>query len=231
MRKLALLLVPMLVLIAAVTVSAQGSPTVKTRQDAKLGTFLTDGKGMTLYVFKKDEPNESYCKDDCAKAWPPFTASGQPILPAGVEGTLATIERDDGIMQVTYNKQPLYLYAKDDDPGDTYGQGIGDVWFVAAVGTTSGTPGASPVASLAAATAVTIKDFAFNPSTLEVKAGTTVTWTNQDTTTHTVTGDHGEFDSGNLAQGKSFIHAFDQPGTYPYHCSIHPSMMATITVT
>ena len=235
MKKLVVLLIPMVLVLAASVVSAADAPTVKTRHDAKLGTFLTDDKGMTLYVFKKDEPNESYCSDDCAKTWPPFTASGPLTLPAGVTGELSRIKRDDGKMQVAYNKQPLYYYAKDEDNHDAYGQGIGGVWFVALVGSKAGTPeasaAASPAASPAAGSAVTIKGFAFGPATLKVAAGTTVTWTNQDSTAHTVTGDKNEFDSGNLAPGKTFTHTFDKAGTFAYHCTIHPSMKATITVT
>ena len=78
-------------------------------------------------------------------------------------------------------------------------------------------------------TSVTIKDFAFSPASLEVAVGASVTWTNEDSAPHTVTGDDG-IDSGNLAQGKSYSHAFKTAGTYAYRCSIHPSMTGTVTV-
>jgi plastocyanin len=78
---------------------------------------------------------------------------------------------------------------------------------------------------------VQIADFAFNPSTLEIKVGTTVTWTNEDSATHTVTADDGSFTSGSLKQGQSFSFTFTQAGTYAYHCGVHASMKATITVT
>ena len=61
-------------------------------------------------------------------------------------------------------------------------------------------------------------------------AGTTVTWTNSDSTQHTVTADDGSFDSGVLAQGQTFSHTFDTAGTIAYHCTIHPNMQATVTV-
>ena len=77
---------------------------------------------------------------------------------------------------------------------------------------------------------VTIQNFAFNPATLTVKAGTTVTWNNQDSTTHHVVSDTGAFDSGNLANGQSYSFKFAKSGNYPYHCSIHPSMTGTIVV-
>lgn len=78
--------------------------------------------------------------------------------------------------------------------------------------------------------AIDIQGFAFNPPQLEISAGTTVTWTNNDSATHTVTADDGSFDSGNLDTGATFSQTFDTPGTYTYHCNIHPSMTATIVV-
>jgi plastocyanin len=78
---------------------------------------------------------------------------------------------------------------------------------------------------------VSISNFAFNPSTLTVKAGETVTWTNQDSATHTILSDSGnEISSSSLGQGQTYSHTFNQSGTYSYHCSIHPSMKATIIV-
>lgn len=75
---------------------------------------------------------------------------------------------------------------------------------------------------------VEIKDFAFNPSTINIKAGTVVTWTNQDTIKHDVKLD--EIQSPNLAKGQSWSYSFTTPGNYNYICSIHPSMQATIIV-
>lgn len=78
---------------------------------------------------------------------------------------------------------------------------------------------------------VSIKGFAFNPSTLTVPVGTTVTWTNEDSTTHTVTSDSGsEFDSGQIPSGQTYSHTFNTAGTFSYHCSIHTSMKAQIVV-
>lgn len=77
---------------------------------------------------------------------------------------------------------------------------------------------------------VTIQNMAFNPSTLNVQVGTTVTWINKDTVTHDVTSDTGVFTSGNLTNGMSYNYTFNQTGTFPYHCAIHPSMTGTIVV-
>jgi plastocyanin len=81
-----------------------------------------------------------------------------------------------------------------------------------------------------AAPAVTIEDFDFAPASLDVAAGASVTWTNQGGSGHTVTADDGSFDSGTVAPGSTFTQTFAQPGTFAYHCAIHPSMKGTITV-
>ena len=77
---------------------------------------------------------------------------------------------------------------------------------------------------------VAIAGFAFEPASLEVPTGTPVTWTNQDGTQHTVTAADGSFNSGGLAEGGTFSHTFDTPGTYTYACSFHSRMQGTITV-
>ena len=82
----------------------------------------------------------------------------------------------------------------------------------------------------AAGPAVTIKDFAFNPATIQAKVGDTITWTNSDSTAHTVTLDDKSVDSGNVAPSATFSHAFTQAGTFTYHCEIHKQMKGTITV-
>ncbi|MGD1838078.1 MAG: cupredoxin domain-containing protein, partial [Nitrososphaeraceae archaeon] len=75
------------------------------------------------------------------------------------------------------------------------------------------------------------------PTDLEISSGTTVTWTNDDNTLHTATsGDpntmtpDGTFDSGFMAAGATFEHTFDEAGTFPYFCTLHPFMTGTVTV-
>lgn len=79
-------------------------------------------------------------------------------------------------------------------------------------------------------TAVTIQNFAFSPATLTVKVGDKVTWTNQDSAPHSATADDNSFDTGVLRQGQSGSITFSKPGTYTYHCSVHPMMKGIIVV-
>lgn len=80
---------------------------------------------------------------------------------------------------------------------------------------------------------VAIKNFAFDPAVITVKAGTTVTWTNSDQDPHTVTSDGkaGPLNSKPLNQGDTYQYTFNVPGTFSYLCTIHPFMTATVTVT
>lgn len=86
-------------------------------------------------------------------------------------------------------------------------------------------------AAVAEEVPVSIQDFAFSPQVLEVPVGTTVTWTNNDASQHTVVADNDAFASEILAQGDTFSFTFDTPGTYDYICSLHPNMTAQIVVT
>ena len=94
---------------------------------------------------------------------------------------------------------------------------------------TSGGTGSTGGGSSASGADVTMSNFAFSPSSVEIKAGESVTWTNEDSATHTVEGDGG-ISSGDLAKGQSYTKKFDTAGTYPYKCSIHPSMTGTVVV-
>jgi plastocyanin len=71
---------------------------------------------------------------------------------------------------------------------------------------------------------------AFQEATITVKVGQTITWINQDAIAHTITDDQGGWDSGSVAPGKSYQLALAKPGTYTYHCSIHPFMTGKIIV-
>jgi outer membrane protein assembly factor BamB len=77
---------------------------------------------------------------------------------------------------------------------------------------------------------VAIQGFAFSPSPITIFAGQSVTWTNEDPVSHTVTADDNSFTSLALATGATYSHTFAAPGTYTYHCAIHPFMHGTVLV-
>jgi plastocyanin len=77
---------------------------------------------------------------------------------------------------------------------------------------------------------VTIADFSFSPASITVHVGDTVQWVNDGPSAHTATADDGSFNTGVLQKGQSASVVFHQPGTFPYHCSIHPFMHGTVVV-
>lgn len=133
--------------------AAPAAFTVMVKTDPKLGDYLTDSKGMTLYVFTQDTPGVSNCSGGCSKAWPALVAPATVTAAPGVAGKLDMITRADGTKQVTYNGYPLYYWSKDKLPGDTTGQGVGGVWFVVAPTATTILPTAAPKATPTAASA------------------------------------------------------------------------------
>lgn len=107
---------------------AGGSTATVQVAETSLGDVLTDGDGMTLYLFTQDQEGSSSCEGDCLAAWPPL--EGEQAAGDGVdEELLGTIERSDGSTQATYNGHPLYYYAQDAEAGDVTGQGVNDVWW------------------------------------------------------------------------------------------------------
>lgn len=98
-------------------------------------------------------------------------------------------------------------------------------------GGSGGAKTAAPKGGTVAGTAITIKNFSFEPATLEVKSGQQVTVTNEDGAVHTVTADDKSFDTKDLSKGKSATFTAGKPGTYNYICSIHQYMKGTLKVT
>ena len=111
------------------------------------GDALAGADGKTLYTNTQEHGGNIACTEGCAVAWPPLTGSAS--AGSGATGTLGTITRPDGSVQVTYNGSPLYYYANDAAAGDVTGQGIGGIWYIAAP---SGPGASAPAASAAAST-------------------------------------------------------------------------------
>ena len=111
------------------------TPLLATASSSTLGTFLTDLNGKTLYHFTKDSVGTSTCYSQCASLWLPYIIPSSLTNITGgsmATGVVATITRTDNSAQVTYNGLPLYYWHNDVNPGDTLGQGIGNVWYVVA---------------------------------------------------------------------------------------------------
>lgn len=89
----------------------------------------------------------------------------------------------------------------------------------------------SASAALGKDASVVISDFSFTPAEVKVVAGQPVTWQNSSATEHTVTADDGSFASDPLGLNDQFGNVFSAPGTYAYHCTIHPRMTGTVVVT
>jgi predicted lipoprotein with Yx(FWY)xxD motif len=130
------------------TVGNQGVAVRASRNDA-LGAFLTDKDGRTLYMFARDSENNSACYGGCANTWPPLLVGAVEPALDGIGGELGVAVRNDGNRQVTYEGKPLYHYARDANPGDTNGQGVGNVWSVVAPVAVSA-PAAAPAPAPAA---------------------------------------------------------------------------------
>jgi predicted lipoprotein with Yx(FWY)xxD motif len=114
-----------LVLLAAPTFAQM--PPAKIADTSK-GKSLVDAKGMTLYVFTKDATGKSTCNGHCAETWPPFKAAAD----ATASGDWSIVTRDDGGKQWAYKGKPLYTWEKDKAPSDVTGDGLNNVWYIAA---------------------------------------------------------------------------------------------------
>jgi plastocyanin len=104
------------------------------------------------------------------------------------------------------------------------------VFAAACGGGTSGTTATTAGAAPGGGAQVTLQNIQISPTSVTIKAGESVTWTNKDSFTHHLVGDNGEFDSGDLANGATFTFVFKTAGTIAYHCSIHPEMKGTVVV-
>ena len=90
--------------------------------------------------------------------------------------------------------------------------------------------GGEGAANVANATKAEMRTMVFGPKRIEISAGGTVTWTNNDPLVHTITADDGSWDSGAIEPGKSWSHTFTQPGEYAFHCTPHPFMKSVVVV-
>jgi plastocyanin len=76
----------------------------------------------------------------------------------------------------------------------------------------------------------TLTTNAYSPNPITISVGGSVTWMNNDTVTHTATGNTGLFDTGPISPGQQVSKTFSTTGSFPYHCTIHPGMVGTVNV-
>jgi len=107
-------------LVACATTLPAGSPT------SMSNGVMVNSAGMTVYTFDKDVPysGKSACNGPCIALWPAVAVTGTP------KGDYSVVTRDDGSQQLAYKGKPLYLYVKDQKPGDMTGDNVKDVWHV-----------------------------------------------------------------------------------------------------
>lgn len=124
----------LLVSVGHSTAQAQ-SKQVKVSEKGAYGEYLTDGNGMSLYLFLRDAAGQSTCYNECAEEWPPLIVKDKDISAGRWVNSdlLGTVKRKDGSLQITYNGHPLYYYEDDQKAGDITGQDkkeFGAEWYL-----------------------------------------------------------------------------------------------------
>jgi predicted lipoprotein with Yx(FWY)xxD motif len=128
---------------AQTTSSPSSAVVVKTASNA-LGTILVDSQGMTLYHLSGEINGKFICTSSaCVGVWHPLIAPSGGA-PRGEVGSLGTVKRPEGTVQVTYKGTPLYTFTGDQQPGETKGQGIKDVGTWSVITTSSSSSGSTP---------------------------------------------------------------------------------------
>ena len=119
---------------SSTTGAAAQAPTVAVGT-TKYGKALTNGQGLTLYVYDKDTSGTSNCTGACLQLWPAVAVTGTPTYGTGVNGAMFTvITRADGTKQLAVNGSPLYTWTGDTKPGDATGQNVQDFYVAGADG-------------------------------------------------------------------------------------------------
>jgi predicted lipoprotein with Yx(FWY)xxD motif len=105
---------------------------VKVAKKQGVGRYLTDIKGMTLYVYQKDSAGKSDCLGECLTKWPIYYRSVVAARDGLNARKFRKFTRTDGKKQTTYKGRPLYYFVGDTVEGEMNGQGVDDVWFIVA---------------------------------------------------------------------------------------------------
>ncbi len=117
--------------LAASTPASISSSHIMIRHSNRFGRLLSNGRGMTLYYFKADSAGRPSCVGQCAQLWPPVLVPRSGHVPKfHLPGKVGSVARGNA-RQLTYNGWPLYTFSGDKRPGETSGEGIAGLWFVA----------------------------------------------------------------------------------------------------
>lgn len=190
--------------------------------DAKLGNYLVDSDGKTLYYFDKDPVGASVCSGTCLENWPAFHANGIQV-PKGMNASdFSEITREDGTKQTTFKGYPLYYFVKDAKRGDLNGQAVNNVWYVVDPAKFEGT--ATGLAQTAKVT-IEMKVYKFQSADITVKAGTPIEFVNRDSDKHNAVAVNGAFEIPMLEEGESATITLTKPGVYEYFCEPHKEHM------
>lgn len=234
--------------------SASSPFTVGIAYKQGLGYYLTNSSGYALYYRSTDKPDSgtTTCNTaTCEKNWPVFYVSSLNLAPGLNSSAFSSITAYNSTKIVTYYGYPLFYWVDDTKPGDTTGQGVGGFYvatvpvLAASAGSTvstSSTSGVSPYAaevqipSGASDNQTSLGNLGFYPNAIMVVIGVnnTVVWTNNDVVMHTVTSlsipASAQAFNHVLDPGNTYSVTFTVPGTYRYHCNIHPWMFGTVIV-
>ena len=133
--------------------TATTTTTLNLAGNAQFPSYITAANGMALYTFNSDTSGVSNCSGICAATWPPYSVPSAMNLSAaaGISGTVGTITRSDGTLQVTYNGAPLYFFVQDTSPGDVTGNGKNG-FAVALIGSTPAPSKTTPAKTMPAKT-------------------------------------------------------------------------------
>lgn len=205
-------------------------------QPSSISFDAQDSDGTTVVIASIDLPAPGFIAVHGDGGGSPGPVIGNSeLLPAGTS-TNVVVALDQPLtadatvfpmVHIDMNSNGVYEFAPPDVTTD--GPGVtaaGDVAVVGAAVTVTGGDSAAPAGD----NTISIEGFAFS-GVSEIAAGTTVTITNNDGASHTLSADDGSFDAGTIGPGESIEFTFTTAGEFTYHCNIHPSMTGKIVVT
>jgi plastocyanin len=150
---------------------------------------------------------------------------------SGYHGVAVLEGGDDGTAVTVYLTEEADGAEADQDAAPDAAAATTDAPATAAPAETPADAAQDPAAPAAVEVPVDIRDFAYSPNVIEISAGDTVTWTNQDQVPHTATGEARDvLQSGTIAPGASFSQVFPDAGEFGFFCEFHPNMTGTIVV-